>query len=1470
MDWNRFDPHGEDPRAAFEALTAQLFERWCRREYPHPHCEVRCIDGKGGDGGVEAYATLGSGSEVGLQAKWFQGLGDKQIKQIDESLRTAVEVHPRLVHYIVAIPKDLGDKRRGRGRSESERWEAWRAAAMTLAPAVKVQLWGTAQIELLLAENEGLEAYWFSDRRVTQTDLARRFEVAERGWLSHRYLPDLHAAGDLEQHVALLLGAPEARGPLHGEVRAAIDEISSLRDDIERLTRYPSFTARADAVERRAAALVALGRLLTVGEALATALRTGRRVKGPPPFGTADEEALRRIDETLSALNQDAGALSAPTRTILDRLRHVLWENQTPLPILSAWRRWESTGKIAAFIGAPGIGKTHGLAHAVESQRDRAQPALLLRAKDCSIETGWAGILSAAVERPTMSLEGILNALEAVATRADVRRAREEAAQPAAPQVEREATAFLLAIDGLEESGRHHRWAELLGELAAHLDRHPRLRAAVSLRTAAEKAILGRCERDACLPVPLHPAIGEVQDLLSRYCAHMQVPLPDRRHRWAIREPLSVRLYCELAKQVPGLGTDRQALSMPRLLRAKLDLVEEAIREKGGWSPHVSPLRAILRAVASLVVEHGAVTRADAIAHAARSQVAGLTEEKWSLVIDQAEECGLLLVHTEEPEVLHDLPISHVEPANEPLLDYLIAEIACKEMACAISRGERPALGTILVNRPDSQTQAAVLLAQRGVGVMRAGLWEGEIPEEQREVLELRAIAALDDERANSYTSWVRERLLASMPSCRRVLAELCIPVARDGAHPLGPRFVHEALLPLLPAKRDLFWSGPSYLPADGAEPGEGAGLVALEDLAIQGNDRADGPPLLLAWALTTVDNRWRRRLRAELSRWGEGRLDELVRWLGLALQTNDPQMAEDVAMVAYGAACLAREKLGLANLAQWVDKNLLCPGAPHRREDIVVLHAARGVIERARFMGAAVTPEAVERARRLYSTATPVLPIDTAAAKQAHNHSGVSPIVRDLAWYVVPYALQPFFNVVVPGSSRPLDARAEHVLALHAEAAGMDSLTPQKLAFGVVSAHLTEMGWSSQDDVERRGGRGSRRFEPGTHGARSQVGWRVEKYVWTGCYMLQAHLAGRLSAQGFTANPPEDRAEPPVDPMLVSHLVPNPALDRHLCSDRATTAWRYWADDGLVAPIELRSQTQPELADEWVTRSPRPDLRPWLAVPSAVAPRWHAEDKDWLVLTSSVEATERSSQAQSFLHISSLVVPEQTVAALGRDRVMGSKYLDGEDLSDFGEGVRCSTYADPFDAAWAPWVTSSGGTVRVCTGAHEEIVAQATSAHLWWRGDSIEHQMTLPAAWLRAALHLAGTELRSGAQGREWWFFDGHGEVHAVHTHTWAGEARSEALVVRRRSLEAALKIRRQTLVWAAWLYRQPNPSVHDDAWFEEACKTGTGPARRDFGWLAFLTATGLDVVDHDPYYLGTNAPPPPNYVPVPRPSRR
>src|ERR1044071_2356833 len=88
LDWNSIRPLNGGRDKVFEELCAQL----AAAESP---ASARFVRKGTPDAGVECYSVLPDGSEWCWQAKYVDALGDSQWAQIDNSIETAIEKHPK-------------------------------------------------------------------------------------------------------------------------------------------------------------------------------------------------------------------------------------------------------------------------------------------------------------------------------------------------------------------------------------------------------------------------------------------------------------------------------------------------------------------------------------------------------------------------------------------------------------------------------------------------------------------------------------------------------------------------------------------------------------------------------------------------------------------------------------------------------------------------------------------------------------------------------------------------------------------------------------------------------------------------------------------------------------------------------------------------------------------------------------------------------------------------------------------------------------------------------------------------------------------------------------------------------------------------------------------------------------------------------------------------------------------------------
>ncbi len=184
IDFARVRSTPKSRHDSFEALAVQLF----RTSFVSPAGAMFVsLRGDGGDGGVEAYYRIPGGAVAGVQAKYFFQLGDAELRQLDDSLATALKNHPSLSDYWVYIPFDLTGRvaAGARGKSQAERFEEWKkkveAAAKAAGSALSVTLCTAAVIRAQVHAADphgGMRRYWFDESVLTQTQIQQCLDDA--------------------------------------------------------------------------------------------------------------------------------------------------------------------------------------------------------------------------------------------------------------------------------------------------------------------------------------------------------------------------------------------------------------------------------------------------------------------------------------------------------------------------------------------------------------------------------------------------------------------------------------------------------------------------------------------------------------------------------------------------------------------------------------------------------------------------------------------------------------------------------------------------------------------------------------------------------------------------------------------------------------------------------------------------------------------------------------------------------------------------------------------------------------------------------------------------------------------------------------------------------------------------------------------------------------------------------------------
>ena len=192
INWKHLRPFNGSQQHAFEELCCQL----ARYEQMPPGSKF--IRKGMPDGGVECFWTQPNGEEFGWQAKFFQSSPTSgEWGQVDDSVKTALEKHPRLISYTICMAVDLSDAKLEGQKSAQQKWDAhvrkWTGWARDKSVSAEFPFWGSHEITERLSRDEhrGRTFFWFHEECLTHRWFDDHITVAVAN-AGPRYTPELN------------------------------------------------------------------------------------------------------------------------------------------------------------------------------------------------------------------------------------------------------------------------------------------------------------------------------------------------------------------------------------------------------------------------------------------------------------------------------------------------------------------------------------------------------------------------------------------------------------------------------------------------------------------------------------------------------------------------------------------------------------------------------------------------------------------------------------------------------------------------------------------------------------------------------------------------------------------------------------------------------------------------------------------------------------------------------------------------------------------------------------------------------------------------------------------------------------------------------------------------------------------------------------------------------------------------------
>lgn len=524
ISWLNIRAFNNSQNSAFEELVCQL----ANEEVIPGKVDFRRIGAP--DGGVEAYCKLEDESEYGWQAKYFLTMGDSQWKQLEKSLKRAIDTHPNLVKYFVCIPLDRQDPRIPDQQWFMDKWNTkekeWKAYASTLGRVVEFEYWGSSELLSRLAQekNAGRMYFWFNKEEFSDEWFSEQLQSSIDS-LGRRYTPELNFELDIAKHFDGLARNEKYQSQLmtlhHNfliKIRKLYPELSG-KEPSEYRTNLQMFSNETEKIyneiEFSGAENINFSKLLypldQIRSLLSNFLSYLYTLKRPTSTSNAEQKSKEVIENKIYYLRQAEAAL--------DDYYDFLNSPATEL-----------TNKPYLLIkGEAGIGKSHLLADICQHRQSNGELSLLLLGQHfVSMENPWTQIINNILRLQCGSESEFLGALNAKAESIGKR--------------------IVVFVDAINEGQGRYIWDEYLRNFVRSFEKYKWLGLVISIRSSYEDLLANESILPKEVVVRLtHFGFTDVEYAASKqFFQYFQIQQPSipLLHP-EFRNPLFLKLFCE-------------------------------------------------------------------------------------------------------------------------------------------------------------------------------------------------------------------------------------------------------------------------------------------------------------------------------------------------------------------------------------------------------------------------------------------------------------------------------------------------------------------------------------------------------------------------------------------------------------------------------------------------------------------------------------------------------------------------------------------------------------------------------------------------------------------------------------------------------------------------------------------------------------------------------------------------------------
>ena len=926
------------------------------------------------DAGVECYCVLDDNTEWGWQAKFFlSSLKTPQWRQLDDSVKRALDKHPALVQYFICIAGDRPDPRKPDQKWEMDQWNdhvsKWQGWAQDRSMDVEFVWWGSSELLEKLSQNEhiGHRFFWFGQRGFDQEWFRYHLDEAVDA-AGPRYTPEVHVnlpiAQDMERFGRSGFLFDEVKS-LAIEIRRAHTGLMSAQRSLEKSVEEIDIDELSEATGKLLGSLshlepspIGFLPFVDITNAADEADKTCNQALGQVWKLQRQREAQNEEDRTSRTYHQEPfGNLMYYLQRLASRLREAVE--------ICKHAHSLANGQLLLLKGDGGTGKTHLLRDFAKKRLDSQLPTVLLLGKWFrSEENPWIQLLQK-LDLPETSAEQFVGALEAAAQAAGCR--------------------ALVMIDALNEGNGRNIWLAHLSSFLTRLEKSPWVGVVLSFRSSYEEAVVPENVRVRAVHMTHYGFNDHEYDAVQTFFEHYGLEFPSAPIlQPEFRNPLFLTTICEglrdkgetrIPRGFQGITAvfDLYLETVNRRLAANLDynrrdyLVREAldrlsrllIDTESRWLPRpqaeevvneLLPGRDFSRSLYNGLVIEGV-----------------LVEDKGLGTGNCLEEVVFIAYDRFADHIIADFLLRN-SPTEHPNPD------ATESKVMVLWRLLQAFLRTRL-NIPSPKARLAhgggLAFLQEGKTYVRQGLLEAlcvQVPERTGQELVRIAPKVLNSPGIGDafLESIVWRRLDAFSEDTRAVLKELIederiwrdpldalLSVSTVPDHPFNANFLDQRLRQDSMPDRDSWWS--TYLHRVWGTQSLVDRLVVWASGLSSDDDVEDSVVDLsattLAWMLTTPNRFLRDRATKALVSLLTGRPESTVRLLDRFADVDDPYISERVYAVAYGVAMRSHDSKAIGELASLVYEKVFASGTPPAH--ILLRDYARGVVERSIHLGA-------------------------------------------------------------------------------------------------------------------------------------------------------------------------------------------------------------------------------------------------------------------------------------------------------------------------------------------------------------------------------------------------------------------------------------------------------------------------------------------------------------------------------------